>query len=159
VQIRGAWIVAAVFVAACGGGRVENTLTPAGSSGAAAAPDATDDTLAWAGTYTGEVTLPRGRYTYTWPAVVEVERAAPGILRIPVRDLCAPIDSVDIAPPDALVILIAPPGDRSFELPSGDRVTMGSIHVQFDEDGRILTVAMNGETGSGDLEWTFIGVR
>ena len=157
MKCRFAW-VAAVLVAACGassGGAQSASEGPAGVAGMVG----DRSSRAWVGDYTGTVTLPRGRFTYNWPATVGVEASGPGRLELSIRDLRAPVDHLDIAPPDTIVIVLAPPGDGSFLLPDEARVTLNSIHVRLPGDGQSLEIALNGAVDGDDVEWIFVGTR
>jgi hypothetical protein len=154
---RFAW-VAVVLIAASG-------ASPDGAHSASEGPAGAAGTVgdrssrAWVGDYAGTVTLPRGRFTYTWPATVGVEASGAGMLELSIQDLRAPVDHLDIAPPDTIVIILAPPGDRTFLLPDGDRATLNSIHARFPEDGETLEIALNGAVDGEDVEWNFVGTR
>jgi hypothetical protein len=155
VKSRFAWI-AAVLIAACGASEDGPSPAPDRAAGSVGTPDVAS---AWVGSYAGSVTLPRGRFTYTWPATVGVEPSGAGMLALSIRDLRAPVDHVDIAPPDTIVIVLAPPGDNSFSLPSGERATLSSIHVRFPGEGQRLEIALNGAVDGEDVEWIFVGTR
>jgi hypothetical protein len=160
VKIRNASVAAAaLMIAACGGSPADETAPAAGSSVAAGAVGAPDPAAAWVGTYAGTMTLPHGTVTYTLPVRVAVENPAPGVVRVPVREMCPSVDHVDFVPPEALLIALAEPGAFSFSLPTGEKVLLGSIHPVFAADGRTLTITFHGVVDGKDLEWNFIGTR
>jgi hypothetical protein len=140
---------AALLIAACGAG-------PGADPASSSAPLAS---ATWAGTYRGTTTLTRGRFTWTSPVEVRVENPAPGIVRVPVREMCPSVDHIDFVPPEALVIVLSEPGAWSFSLPSGEQVRLGSVHPRFAPDGRTLTITFRGSVEGMDLEWTFAGTR
>ena len=157
MKCRFAW-AAVVLVAACGAssdGAHSASEGPAGVAGSVG----DRSSRAWVGDYAGTVTLPRGRFAYSWPATIGVEASSPGMLDLSIQDLRAPVDHLDIAPPDTIVIALATPGDRTFLLPDGERATLNSIHVRFPEDGQSLEIALNGAVDGEDVEWTFTGTR
>jgi hypothetical protein len=153
-------IALAALIAACGGVPGEGLTDPDGASGTSGAAAAPDPTAAWVGTYTGKkMILSYGGFTYSTPVSIAVESQGPGVLRVPVRELCPSVDHVNIAPPDTLVIALAAPGAWSFQLPRGEKVRLGSIHVRFEPDGMTLAVDLYGAVEGQDLEWSFSGTR
>jgi hypothetical protein len=159
VKIRFAVIAAAMVIAACGATPDEEQASPGGSGTLAGSTRTPDPASAWAGTYRGTTTLSHGRFTWTSTVDVHVENPEPGIVRVPVREMCPSIDHVDFAPPEALVIVLSAPDSYSFSLPTGEKVLLGSIHPRFEEDGRTLTITFHGVVDGKDLEWNFIGTR
>jgi hypothetical protein len=159
VKVWIAPIVVAALIAACGGVPGTGSTDPDGASGNAGAAEASDPAAAFVGTYTGEMVLSYGGFTYSTPVSIAVESQGPGVLRVPVRELCPSVDHVDIAPPDTLVIALAEPGAWSFQLPRGEKVRLGSIHIRFEPDGKTLAVALRGAVEGHDLEWSFAGAR
>jgi hypothetical protein len=152
-------IALAALIAACGGVPGEGSTDPDGASGTSGAAAAPDPAAAWVGTYTGKMILSYGGFTYSTPVSIAVESQGPGVLRVPVRELCPSVDHVNIAPPDTLVIALAAPGAWSFQLPRGEKVRLGSIHVRFEPDGMTLAVDLYGAVEGQDLEWSFSGTR
>jgi hypothetical protein len=160
VKIRNASVAAAaLMIAACGGSPADEQAAGAGSSIAAGAVGAPDPAAARVGVYVGTMTLPYGALIYTLPVRVAVENPAPGVVRVPVREMCPSVDHVDFVPPEALLIALAEPGVSSFSLPTGEKVRLGSIHPRFEADGRTLTIAFHGVVAGKDLEWIFVGMR
>jgi hypothetical protein len=160
MKTSNAWIIAvAVLIAACGGSTAEERTSGLGSSPASGAAGAADPAAAWVGTYAGTMTLPYGSVVYTLPVRVAVENPSPGIVRVPIREMCPSVDHVDFAPPEALLIAVAESGAWSFALPTGEHVRLGSVHPRFDADGRSLTITFHGVVDGKDLEWTFVGAR
>jgi len=160
VKTPNAWIVAvAVLIVACGGSPAEQQAAGVGSSPASGAAGVPDPAAAWVGTYVGTMTLPYGSITYTLPVRVAVENPSPGIVRVPVREMCPSVDHVDFEPPEALLIAVAEPGAWSFSLPTGEHVRLGSVHPRFDAEGKTLTIAFHGVVDGRDLEWNFVGTR
>jgi hypothetical protein len=159
VKVRFAVIAAAMVIAACGATPDEDLESQAGSGTLAGSTRTPDPAAAWVGTYRGTTTLSHGRFTWTSTVDVHVENPEPGIVRVPVREMCPSVDHVDFVPPEALVIVLAEAGAWSFQLPTGEKVRLGSIHPRFEADGRTLTIAFHGVVDGKDLEWTFVGMR
>jgi hypothetical protein len=159
VKIRFAVIAAAMVIAACGATPDEDQASPGGSATLAGSTRTPDPASAWAGTYRGTTTLSHGRFTWTSTVDVHVANPSPGIVRVPVREMCPSVDHVDFAPPEALVIVLAEAGAWSFQLPTGEKVLLGSIHPVFAADGRTLTITFHGVVDGVDLEWKFVGTR
>jgi hypothetical protein len=154
-------IAAATFVllAGCGGSSGE---PPAESSGTIASSGATGSSIpaaAFVGRYAGLLTIPRGNLTWTLPVVLAVESTAAGLVRLPVRALCPSLDHVDLEPPEAFLVALAEPGAWSMELPNGERVRLGAIHVRFDAAAGVLEVRLSGSVGGDPIEWSFVGAR
>jgi hypothetical protein len=159
-----AWIAAAALFTACGGAPGEEAGLQTGQTSALSSvgsdPGAADPAAAFEGTYTGVMTLRYGPYTYTLQLGLEVVRPTAGFVRVPLRDLCPSLDSVDIAPPEALAIVLSAPDAWSFLLPTGEKVRAQSFQISFAPDGSTLTVLARGEVeNAGELEWTFVGSR
>ncbi len=157
--VRFAVVAAAMVIAACGSTPDEELAIPVGSAPTAGSTLTPDPASAWAGTYRGTTTLSHGRFTWTSTVDVHVENPEPGIVRVPVREMCPSVDHVDFAPPEALVIVLAEAGAWSFQLPTGEKVRLGSIQPRFDADGKTLTVTFHGVVDEVDLEWKFVGTR
>lgn len=152
-------IATIVLLAGCGGTAGD---PPADSTGAVATAGATGSSLpaeAFAGRYSGVLTIPRGNLTWTMPLVLAVESPSAGLVRLPVRALCPSLDHVDFEPPEAFLVALAEPGAWSMELPNGERVRLGAIHVRLDAAAGALEVRLSGSVGGDPIEWTFVGVR
>jgi hypothetical protein len=160
-----AWLAAAaLFTAACGaepgapGGSTADLALAAEAGVAPTGPS--DPAAAYAGTYSGRMVLPYGKFTWSMPVEVEVSSPGPGLVRVPLGDICLSVDQVDIAPPEALVIVLSRPDAWSFLLPTGEQVRLGSVQLTFGPDGTTLTIVASGTVENGDpLEWTFVGTR
>jgi hypothetical protein len=150
---------AALMLAACGGSPVDGQDPLPGSATSTGAVGASDPAAAWVGTYEGKMTLVHGAFTYTLPVRVAVGNPSRGIVRVPVLEMCPSVDHVDFAPPEALVIVLSEPGAWSFQLPTGEKVRLGSIQPRFGADGKTLTVTFHGVVDGVDLEWNFVGTR
>jgi hypothetical protein len=148
-----------MVIAACGSIPDEDLVVPGGSVPLAGSTRTPDPASAWAGTYRGMTTLSHGRFNWTSTVEVQVENPEPGIVRVPVRGMCPSVDHVDFAPPEALVIVLAEPGAWSFQLPTGEKVRLGSIQPRFDADGKTLRITFHGAADGVDLEWNFEGTR
>ena len=158
-SMAAALMVAAHVVTACGGSPADAEASAAASTSSTGMLGAPDPAASWVGTYTGTMTLVRGAFTYSRPTSVRVENPYPGVVRVPVEEMCPSVEYVEFAPPEALVIVLAEPGAWSFALPTGDLVRLGSIHPRFEADGRTLTIAFHGVVDGHDLDWNFTGAR
>jgi hypothetical protein len=155
VKTPKALIALAALAAACG---AEPGDVHAGNS-SASATGSPGPAAAWVGAYAGRMTLTYGGFTYSSPVEIAVESPGPGVVRVPVRDLCPSVAHVDLAPPEALLIALAEPGAWSFSLPRGEKVRLGSIHVRFIDDRKTLEITLTGEVDGEELHWSFVGTR
>jgi hypothetical protein len=154
------WIViVAIVLTACGGAGAPDAPPTPGTAAVGVTSGGDNPEAAWTGTYAGTTTLSYGRFTWSLPVQVVVENPSPGVVRVPVREMCPSVDHVDFVPPEALLIALAEPGAFSFSLPTGEKVLLGSIHPVFAADGRTLTITFHGVVDGKDLEWNFIGTR
>lgn len=159
MKVPFAVVAAAMVIAACGSTPEEDLAVPGGSAPLAGSTYTPDPAAAWAGIYRGTTTLSHGRFTWTSTVEVQVGNPERGIVRVPVREMCPSVDHVDFAPPEALVVVLAEPGAWSFQLPTGEKVRLGSIQPRFGADGKTLTVTFHGVVDGVDLEWKFEGAR
>jgi hypothetical protein len=151
---------AVLLTAGCG---ADPAQLDAGGSGLAtsAAQQAVDPAAAFAGTYSGSLTITVGRAVSTTAVSVTVEPSSEGFVKVPLRDISPPPeDHVEFPPPSALAIVLARPGDWPYRLPSGELYRLDSVNLRFADDGSSLEVTSHATLEGGDpMTWTFVGRR
>jgi len=141
--------------AACGGTGDDADPADAGS----AAVSATAAALKSVGSYAGVTRIAWGTTKWEIPAVVDVESIATGLLRVPLHDACFTAAFVDVAPPVAIVFIYSRSGAPSFALPTGERVLLDSVLIEFDLSAGSLVMTSHGTIDGADIQWTFTGKR
>jgi hypothetical protein len=156
-----AWMVTAVLLSAgCGAEPGVAGGTDPGL-GLAAETGATDVAAAFAGTYTGALSISRGRGSSTFHVSVAVAASSPGLVRVPLRDISPPPeDHLEFPPPRALAIVLTRVGDWPYRLESGERYRLDSVNLVFADDGSSLEVTTHATLEGGDpMTWSFTGRR